>query len=183
MQVAQSLLAGADAFGPTEQGRGKESPLNAPLFMRNAEGIRAQPQAERGIAVELIGPCLALAPSGLHGNRNQRQEKDSGSRYYPEIAPFSPQFGEKTFYSSHTMMEAPKQCGLIASSEARIVDPGPASNRLLRETQSAARRLPEDRKTKQTDKREKVRDERFGRSAMSPATTGGWIANFVDRVL
>jgi hypothetical protein len=41
-----------------------------------------------------------------------------------------------------------------------------------------------DQKTanKQTQNREKVRDERFGRSAMSPATTGGWIANFVDRV-
>ncbi|WP_395015466.1 hypothetical protein [Dongia sp.] len=41
-----------------------------------------------------------------------------------------------------------------------------------------------DQKTaqQQTDKREKVRDERFGRSAMSPATTGGWIANFVDGV-
>jgi hypothetical protein len=45
-------------------------------------------------------------------------------------------------------------------------------------TQSAARRR--DQKTAKTnEQREKVRGERFGRSAMSPATTGGWIANFV----
>jgi hypothetical protein len=41
------------------------------------------------------------------------------------------------------------------------------------------RRHDGGKKTATTDKREKVRDERFGRSAMSPATTGGWIANFV----
>jgi hypothetical protein len=109
--------------------------------------------------------------------------KYSGSSYYPEIAPISPQFVETTFYSSHTMMEAHEQAGLIASSEARIVDPRHASNRLLEETQSAARRRTTRPQQKLTDKREKVRDERFGRSAMSPATTGGWIANFVGGAL
>jgi hypothetical protein len=78
------------------------------------------------------------------------------------------------------MMEARNRGGLIASSEARIVDPRHASIRLLEEAQSAARRRI--RRPQLTDKREKVRDERFGRSAMSPATTGGWIANFVDGV-
>jgi hypothetical protein len=81
------------------------------------------------------------------------------------------------------MMEAAKQAGLIASPEARIVDPRHASNRLLRETQSAARRRIRRPQQQQTDIREKVRDERFGRSPMSPATTGGWIANFVGSVL
>src|SRR6185295_19216995 len=51
-----------------------------------------------------------------------------------------PHFVGTTFSSSHTIMEAAKRAGLIASPEARIVDPRHASNRLFRETQSAARR-------------------------------------------
>jgi len=121
---------------------------------------------------------VPLTRNGVDANESPSPEKYSEPSYYPEIAPFSPHFVETTFSSSHTMMEARTQAGLIASSEARIVDPRHASNRLLEETQSAARRRIT--RPQPTDKREKVRDERFGRSPMSPATTGGWIANFVD---
>jgi len=150
--------------------------VTTPIFMRNAEGYADNGKRSAAFVCRMTLHCVSLSRNGLNANRRLQPKKYSGSRYYPEIASFSPQFVGTTFYSSHTMMEAGKQGGLIASSEARIVDSRHASNRLSEETQSAARRR---KKTATTDKREKVRDERFGRSAMSPATTGGWIANFV----
>ncbi len=90
----------------------------------------------------------------------------------PEIASISPRSVGTTFYSSHTMMEAQKRGGLIASSEARIVESRQASNRLSRETQSATRRRIGRPQTNRQTRR--CGDERFGRSSMSPATTGGW---------
>ncbi len=100
-----------------------------------------------------------------------------GNTAGPRITPKSPHSRRDlvgtTFFSSHTMMEARKQGGLIASSEARIVESRQASNRLFCETQSAARRRirrPQNKPTKQ----KRCGDERFGRSPMSPATTGGW---------
>jgi len=147
--------------------------VNTPLFMRNAEGYAPNRRVDSGRTQH----CVPLMRSGVDATQMGSSEKHSGSPYYLEIAPISPHFVETTFYSLHTMMEAGKQAGLIASSEARIVDPRHASNRLLEEAQSAARRRIT--RPQLTDKREKVRDERFGRSPMSPATTGGWIANFV----
>jgi hypothetical protein len=46
-------------------------------------------------------------------------------------------------------------------------------------------RWPADQKiaTKTDGQTREGASERFGRSAMSPATTGGWIANFVDGAL
>ena len=154
--------------------------MNTPVFMRNAEryAVPSKRSAPK--------PCNAQHPFGaptlIGGNTTPAvsSEKYSRPSYYPEIAPFSPHFVETTFFRSHTMMEVRKPARLIASPEARIVDPRHASNRLLEEAQSAARRRIT--RPQLTDKREKVRDERFGRSPMSPATTGGWIANFVDRV-
>jgi hypothetical protein len=144
--------------------------------MRNADDReRSAP-----IASPATHRFASLTRSGIDTNESASPEKYSGSSYYPEIAPISPHFVETTFSSSHTMMEARTRAGLIASPEARIVDPRHASNRLLEEAQSAARRRIT--RPQLTDKREKVRDERFGRSPMSPATTGGWIANFVDHV-
>jgi hypothetical protein len=76
------------------------------------------------------------------------------------------------------MMEAPKRGGLIASSEARIVDPRHASHRLSEETQSAACGGPEHR--------QQLTNEIGARRALRPlGTVAGydrwWIANFVDR--
>jgi hypothetical protein len=112
--------------------------------------------------------CVSLPRNGANANKATYSEKYSGPSYYPEIAPLSPQFVETTFSHPHTIMEATDRAGLIASSEARIVDPRHASSRLFRATQSAARRRIRRPQQQQTDKREKVRDERFGRSAMSP---------------
>ena len=150
--------------------------MNTPLFMRGADSAKRSAP----IASSANHRFVSLVRSRANTNDLASPEKYSGSSYYPEIAPFSPHFVETTFSSSHTMMEARTRAGLIASPEARIVDPRHASNRLLEETQSAARRRIT--RPQPTDKREKVRDERFGRSPMSPATTGGWIANFVDHV-
>ena len=151
--------------------------MNTPLFMRTPEDRKRSAR----IALPANHRFVSLTRSGADTNESASPEKYSGSSYYPEIAPFSPHFVETTFSSSHTMMEAPTRAGLIASPEARIVDPRHASNRLSEEAQSATRRRII--RPQLTDKRAKVRDERFGRSPMSPATTGGWIANFVDRVL
>jgi len=148
--------------------------------MRNAEGYARSRKRSAQVDTTATHCCVSLTRSGVDANQTAYGDKYSGSSYYPEIASILPHFVETTFSSSHTMMEAAKRAGLIASPEARIVDPRHASNRLFRETQSAARRRIRRPRQQQTDKREKVRDERFGRSAMSPATTGGWIANFVD---
>jgi hypothetical protein len=162
--------------------RSKDYRVNTPLFMRNAEGY-----ASRSKRSALFASCEAFgAPAGLRNgldaNRVVTRKKYSGSRYYPKIAPFSPHFVGRTFSSSHTIMEAVKRGGLIASSEARIVDPRHASNRFAQETQSAARRRitrPQMRSHERIS--EKGAERAQGRSSMSPATTGGWITNFVDR--
>src|SRR5690349_13324874 len=108
--------------------------------MRNAEGYASNRRRSALNAPSATRNGVSRTRSGLNANQALEPEKYSGPSYYPEIAPFSPHFVETTFSSSHTMMEAAKQAGLIASPEARIVDPRHASNRLLRETQSAARR-------------------------------------------
>lgn len=147
--------------------------MTTPLFMRNAESGAGN--RKRGARLSLH--FAALSRNGLDANRPVGHEKYSGSRYYPEIAPFLPQFVGTTFYSSHTMMEAMKWGGLIASSEARIVDSRHASKRLSVETQSAARDGSQDRK--------QLTNEIGARRALRPlGTVAGydrwWIANFVD---
>jgi hypothetical protein len=98
--------------------------------MRNAE---AYAHNSKRNAPLMRGPPLhfaSLSRSGLNANRAVERKKYTGSRDYPEIASLSPQFVGTTFFASHTMMEARKRGGLIASSEARIVKPHQASNRL-----------------------------------------------------
>jgi hypothetical protein len=165
-----SFLLGRARISPS---RGKEYRVTTPLFMRNAESD----PGNRTRRARLPLHFAALSRSGLDANRSLEPEKYSGSRYYPEIAPFSPQFVRTMFYSSHTMMEATKWCGLIASSEARIVDSRQASNRLSEKTQSAARGGSKDRK--------QLTNEIGARRALRPlGTVAGydrwWIANFVD---
>src|SRR5690349_15533411 len=94
--------------------------------MSNAEecarGSKRSPQVDSCPTLQCV--------SGANASGSYSTEKYSGPSYYPEIAPLSPHFVGTTFYCSHTMMEATKQLGLIASSEARIVDPRRATNRL-----------------------------------------------------
>jgi hypothetical protein len=91
---------------------------------------------------------------GADANRQHAHEKSARSWYYPEIASLSPQFVITTFSSSHTIMGVTKRSGLIVWPEARIVDPRPASNRLSKQTQSAARRRISRPQTQSTnDKR------------------------------
>jgi hypothetical protein len=174
------LLSLFSFFRPSIRNDGKEYRVNTPLFMRNAE--RYARSSKRSARVDSPGMqhCVWLMRSGVDTTRSGSPDKYSGSPYYPEIAPFSPHFVGTTFSTSHTMMEASEQLGLIASSEARIVDPRRASNRLSETTQSVARRRTKRPQQKLTDNTREGASERFGRSAMSPATTGGWIANFVD---
>jgi hypothetical protein len=148
------------------------------LIYEECGSIRGQQQAEPAICACQDGAVRCADPKRSGRESPVEAEKYSGSRYYPEIAPISPQFVETTFYSSHTMMEAPKRGGLIASPEARIVDLRHASNRLSEETQSAVRGGPEDRK--------QLTNEIGARRALRPlGTVAGydrwWIANFVDR--
>jgi hypothetical protein len=141
--------------------------------MRNAESGPSNRKRRARLPLHFA----TLLRNGLDANRSVEPEKYSGSRYYPEIAPFSPQFVGTTFYSSHTMMEATKWGGLIASSEARIVDSRHASHRLSEETQSAAQGGSKVRK--------QLTNEIGVRRALWPlGTVAGydrwWIANFVD---
>lgn len=129
--------------------------MNTSLFMRIGEVCADRRQRDAPFGRPAGFGCRG----GPDANRASGPRNYSGSRYYPEIAPFSPHFVGTTFYSSHTMMKVGKRCGLIASSEARIVDARHASNRLSEETQSAARRRIEDRK--QTDKRDRCEGERL----------------------
>ena len=147
------------------------------LIYEECGRIRGRHAAERTIHARLRPRFIVLGRNGWKPNRVLGTGKYSGSRYYPEIAPFLPQFVGTTFYSSHTMMEATKWGGLIASSEARIVDSRHASNRLSEETQSAARGGSKDRK--------QLTNEIGARRALRPlGTVAGydrwWIANFVD---
>jgi hypothetical protein len=113
----------------------------------------------------------------VNANRLPPPEKHSESPYYPEIAAFPPHFVGTTFYSSHTMMKVGKRCGLIASSEARIVDARHASNRLSEVAQSAARRRIGSPQTTDNEKGAET-------SVRSLGTVAGgdrWLDNFVDR--
>ena len=170
MHAARVVLAGSGAHRPLpRQGISGDYTL-----IYEESGKRCgQHKAARALAAPLR--CAVTKRAGRESIG--RHEKYSGSRYYPEIAPFSPQFVGTTFYSSHTMMEATKWGGLIASSEARIVDSRHASNRLSEKTQSAARGGSKDRK--------QLTNEIGARRALRPlGTVAGydrwWIANFVD---
>ncbi len=118
--------------------------------MRNAEGYADN--GKRSAAFDLSGAFRFVA-KWVQRESTREAKKYTRSRYYPEIASFSPHFVGTTFYASHTMMEARKRGGLIASFEARIVDPRHASNRLSDVTQSAARRRTEDRKQLTNERR------------------------------
>src|SRR5215510_7465418 len=117
-------------------GGSKEYRVNTPLFMSYA----AKTARERERCAPNASRVERRSRIGWKANRALRSKKYSGSWYYPEIAPISPRFVGITFCTSHTMMEVQKRGGLIASSEARIVESRQASNRLSCETQSAARR-------------------------------------------
>jgi hypothetical protein len=164
-------LAGARISPVSGQGISSEYTL----IYEKCEKACRQRQAERATAIRLSLHFVSLLQSGPDANRTLQSDKHSEPSYYPEIAPLSPQFVGTTFYRSHTMMDAERPVGLIASPEARIVDSRGASNRLSEVAQSAARRRIGSPQT--TD------NEKGAETSVRSLVAGGdrWLDNFVDR--
>lgn len=141
---------------------------NTPVFMskdrarRHAERTRAFAARFRAAAL-----CGFIALGSPHKSR-----RNAVSWNHLERAPGSPSCVIPTFCYSHTMMEVARRGWLIAPARARIVEPHRSS---IRRHAIAIPRRRESRRVLRQHRKD--RDGREVACRMSPAATGGWIAN------